>query len=181
VDLVSVVYQLSKMKAVCMVAHPDDCVIFGLGYILAHPEYEWRIVYLTHRLNSPRGREIHDFWIRRNINVDFLGFLDDKKDNRLNKISFNPDMACNFIQTEIETADLVLTHGEKGEYGHIHHKFVHECCKFHPHLVTFADSGESYAVPNEYYTLNELPLHASVIKKLVDPDNHINYYDTSRI
>jgi LmbE family N-acetylglucosaminyl deacetylase len=169
------------MKAVCMVAHPDDCVIFGLGFILAHPEYTWHIVYLTYRLNTPRGKEMYDFWSRRGVTVDFLGFSDNKKDMLLNKLSFDPTMACNFIQTEIESADLVLTHGETGEYGHIHHKFVHECCRYHPHLVTFADSGDAYSVPSQSYTLQELPRHARSIAMFIDPHNHINYYDTSKL
>jgi hypothetical protein len=169
------------MKAVCVVAHPDDCIIFGLGFILAHPEYDWHIVYLTYRINTARGKEMFDFWSRRGVTVDFLGFSDNKKDMLLNKLSFDPVMACNFIQNEIESADLVLTHGETGEYGHIHHKFVHDCCSHHLHLVTFATEGEHYTVPPESYSLKELPKHARSIAMFVDPDNHINYYDTSKI
>lgn len=164
-----------------MVAHPDDCIIFGLGFILAHPEYEWHICYLTHRLNSPRGREIYDFWFKRGISVDFLGFADSKKDILLDKLSFNPTLACNFIQSTIETFDLVLTHNAAGEYGHVHHRFVHECCIYHPKIVTFAQDGEPYLVPEQYYTLDELPKHSRIIKQFVDPSNHINYYDTSKL
>ena len=164
------------MQAVCMVAHPDDCVIFGLGYILAHPEYDWRIRYLTYRSNTARGREISNFWSHRSIPVDFLGFADNKKDLILNKLSFDPIMARNFIQKEISSADIVLTHNEDGEYGHVHHRLVHDCCKDHSGLVTFAAKGIAYSVPSDYYTLEELPLHARIIKQFVDPVNQTNFY-----
>ena len=169
------------MKAVCMVAHPDDCVIFGLGFMLAYPEYEWHICYLTYRLNSPRGREIYDFWFKRGIAVDFLGFQDNKKDIVLDKLSFDPVMARNFILNEIDSADVVLTHNAQGEYGHVHHRFVHDCCKDHPRLVTFASDGDAYSVPSQYYSLAELPRHARIIKQFVDPANQINYYDTGKL
>ena len=164
------------MKAVCIVAHPDDCIIFGLGYILAHPEYDWRICYLTYRHNTPRGKEISAFWFKRGIIVDFLGFIDDPRDLRNNHLSFDPIMACNFIQSEIASADLVLTHNKDGEYGHIHHKFVHECCKEHNGLVVFANDGDAYPVPANYYTLDELPIHARAILQFVTPANQINHY-----
>lgn len=167
------------MKALCLVAHPDDCIIFGLGYILAHPEYNWRICYLTYRLNSPRGREIADFWATRNIPVDFLGFRDDPSDIKTNQLSFDPVMANNFIAQEIRSANLVLTHGAAGEYGHIHHKFVHDCCRHHANLVTFAQKGVAYAVPSNYYRSTDLPIHGVYIKDFVDPANQINYYSQS--
>jgi LmbE family N-acetylglucosaminyl deacetylase len=169
------------MKAICMVAHPDDCIIFGLGFILAYPEYDWHICYLTYRHNTPRGREIYNFWSRRSVTVDFLGFSDNKKDIILDKLSFDPVMARNFIMNEIAQYDLVLTHNSDGEYGHVHHRFVHDCCNHHPKLVTFATEGEEYSVPAQYYTLEELPNHARVIRQFVNPENHINYYDTSKL
>jgi LmbE family N-acetylglucosaminyl deacetylase len=36
------------MKALCLVAHPDDCVIFAYSYIYNHPEHNWTIGYLTY-------------------------------------------------------------------------------------------------------------------------------------
>lgn len=161
-----------------MVAHPDDCIIFGLGYILAHPEYNWHICYLTYRSNTPRGKEISAFWQRRGVTVDFLGFADDPADIKTNQLGFNPALARNFILSEIASADLVLTHGQDGEYGHVHHKFVHDCCRLHPNLITFANKGTAYPVPSNYYTLDELPIHARAILDFVDPTNQINYYST---
>jgi hypothetical protein len=61
--------------------------------------------------------------------------------------------------------DLVLTHDESGDYGHIHHVLVHNSVQWHPRLVTFARPGEgtTYTVPDSAYSLDELPLHANII------------------
>ena len=65
------------MRAVALVAHPDDCVIFAWPFIEAHPEFEWTIVYLTYTFSDPRAREISAYWAKRGIVVSFLGMKDD--------------------------------------------------------------------------------------------------------
>ena len=160
-----------------MVAHPDDCVIYAIGYILAHSEYTWNICYLTHRCNTIRGVEISNFWQRRGITTDFLGFSDNRMDWKTDKLSFDPVLAQNFISKKIQSAELVLTHNEHGEYGHIHHRFVHACCKHHSNMVNFAHEGIEYAVPCDYYSLDELPIHAKSISLFVNPKDQINYFN----
>ena len=64
------------MNALCLVAHPDDCVIFALSYIHNHADYDWTIGYLTYTEQDPRGQELADFWRKRGINCVFLGFED---------------------------------------------------------------------------------------------------------
>ena len=58
---------LLLMKAVCLVAHPDDCVIFGWPFIEAHPEFVWQNVYLTYNKQDPRAIEADNFWKTKNI------------------------------------------------------------------------------------------------------------------
>jgi LmbE family N-acetylglucosaminyl deacetylase len=166
------------MKAICMVAHPDDCIIFAIGYILAHPELDWSICYLTHSAEGNRGQEISQFWQQRNIATDFLGFEDVSTDMLFGNISFDQTKAHTAIFNKIFHGDLILTHNATGEYGHVHHKFVHSVCRYHPNVVTFADSpGFAYAVPEDYYSLDELPLHRDGIRSLVKVGRQINYYD----
>jgi len=112
------------MKALCLVAHPDDCVIFAYSYIYNHPEMSWTICYLTYTEQAERE-----------------------------------------IKSIIEPYDLVLTHDEHGDYGHLHHVFVHACAKDHPGLVTFAKPGQGteYTVPLNAYTLDEFPQHRDVV------------------
>ena len=69
------------MKALCLVAHPDDCVIFAYSFIHNHPEHEWTIGYLTYTAQDPRGQELSAFWKQRGIECVFLGFEDHWHDN----------------------------------------------------------------------------------------------------
>ena len=61
------------MRAVALVAHPDDCVIFAWPFMEAHPEFTWEIVYMTYRPKDARAREVTEYWNRRNIATFFLG------------------------------------------------------------------------------------------------------------
>ncbi len=154
------------MKALCLVAHPDDCVIFGYSYIHNHPEMQWHICYLTYTEWQPRGREVKEFWARRGIPCVFLGYQDDYLDNENKQISFNEEQARREIGNIIQSYDLVLTHDAHGDYGHIHHVFVHDCARDHARLVTFARPGEGtteYSILSGTYTLDELPQHGAIV------------------
>jgi hypothetical protein len=165
------------MKALCLVAHPDDCVIFGYSYMHNHPEMTWTICYLTYSEWNPRGRELKEFWYKRGIACIFLGYTDDHRDIENKKISFNQEQARREIGNIIKPYDLVLTHDEHGDYGHIHHEFVHHCARQHPNLVTFAPPGQGreYTLPPGTYSLEELPLHGNIVRDF-HPTQHRNSY-----
>lgn len=167
------------MNALCLVAHPDDCVIFGYSYIHNHPEMNWTICYLTYCEWEPRAKELKEFWSKRGITCIFLGYTDDYRDIENNKISFNQEQARREIGNIINSYELVLTHDENGDYGHIHHVFVHDCARDHHNLTTFANlnSGTvSYTIPTGTYTLEELPQHGDVIKSFFPGGIHMNNY-----
>ena len=166
------------MKALCMVAHPDDCVIFALSYIHNHPEITWHICYLTYCEWEPRARELKEFWAKRNIPCIFLGYTDDYRDIENKKISFNEEQARREIGNIIQPYDMVLSHDQEGDYGHIHHEFVHDCVQHHPRLVTFAKPGEgtvTLTVPPDTYSIDELPLHGEIVRGF-HPITHQNDY-----
>jgi LmbE family N-acetylglucosaminyl deacetylase len=154
------------MKALCLVAHPDDCVIFGYSYIHNHSKLKWHICYLTYSEWDPRGRELNEFWRKRGVTCIFLGHKDNYQDIENKQISFNQEQARSEIGNIIQSYDLVLTHDEHGDYGHIHHVFVHDCARHHPGLVTFARPGEgtTYSIPPGTYDLAELPQHGEIIR-----------------
>ena len=166
------------MKAMAMVAHPDDCVIFAMGYILNHPEYSWTVCYLTYRESDPRAKEVAQFWARREVAVKFLGYPDQWNfvDNCPGHIDKEP--ASGDIQYVIADQDLVLTHAENGDYGHPHHILVNQATEQHPRRVTFAAPGQGtvkYTVPADAYSLDELPLHRDVIAGF-HLNKHVNEY-----
>jgi hypothetical protein len=111
----------------------------------------------------------------------FLGYTDDYRDIENKKISFNETQARGEISNIIKSYDLVLTHDEHGDYGHLHHVFVHDCARGHPGLVTFARPGEGteYTIPPGIYTLDELPQHGNIIKSF-HSTQHRNSYKESQ-
>ena len=166
------------MKALCLVAHPDDCVIFAYSYIHNHPEMTWTICYLTYCEWEPRAKELNQFWKRRSIPCVFLGYTDDYKDIENQKISFNEEQARREIGNIIQDYDLVLTHDKDGDYGHIHHRLVHSAAAQHHNVVTFAPPGQgtvTYTVPSDTYSIDELPLHGEIVRGF-HPITHQNDY-----
>jgi len=163
----------------CVVAHPDDCVIFAYSFIHNHPEYEWTICYLTYMQSDPRGQEFSNFWFRRNIKTKFLGYLDDWHDIENKCISFDENCAKADIQKSIADQDLILTHNEQGDYGHLHHIFVNQATAGHPRRVTFAGPGQGtvkYSVESGVYNLDELPMHREVIAGFHSTTHTNEYY-----
>ena len=156
------------MKALCLVAHPDDCVIFGYSYIHNHPEHDWTIGYLTYTETTSRGAELKQFWQQRGISCVFLGFEDSWQDQERQQFTcWSEAVAQNQCAALAAEYDLVLTHDANGDYGHIHHRLVHAAVCDHPGLITFAPPGQgttTYLVPPDTYSLEELPIHGHVVQ-----------------
>lgn len=170
------------MKALCLVAHPDDCVIFAYSYMFNHPEHDWTVGYLTYLPHEPRAAEFAKFWSRRNIPTVFLGFEDHWHDNEQKQLTrwYGLDAAAE-CQLLARDYDIVLTHDEHGDYGHIHHRVVHDAVKDHPGLVTFAPPGQgtTYILPHGAYSLDELPMHRDIIAGF-HPGTHSNSYKENK-
>lgn len=168
------------MKAVCMVAHPDDCVIFAYS-LMHHTLYlSWRVCYLTYQQEDNRAQEFVQFWNRRGIKTTFLGFTDDYRDIAAERPSFDTNQARDAIHAELNLADVILTHDAEGDYGHPHHRFVNRCVELmcHDHVITFARPGSGthhYMIDDPDYDADQLPLHYDVIKKF-HPNQHRNSY-----
>jgi hypothetical protein len=166
------------MKAIAVVAHPDDCVIFAYSFIDKYSDLDWTVCYLTHDCESPRGDEFHRFWRKRQINTVFLGYEDNWRDIENKSISFNTAQAKKDIQDLISQFDIVLTHNAEGEYGHPHHVFVHECCAQHANTVTFAsysNGNEKHTVPRDRYSLDEFPYHRDIVQTF-HQEHHTSEY-----
>lgn len=166
-------------RALCMVAHPDDCVIFAMPYIMNHRAYDWTIGYLTYTAHSDRGREIMAFWQRRGVDCVFLGFEDHWHDQEQQRFTrWDPTDAKSACQNLATQFDLVLTHAADGEYGHIHHVLVHEAVKTCDEIITFARPGTShirFSIDRSQLNLEELPMHRAVIEQILH-QQPFNYY-----
>ena len=170
------------MKALCLVAHPDDCVIFAYSYIHNHPEHDWTIGYLTYNKDHPRGAELAEFWSRRGIGCVFLGFEDSWQDQEQQQFTCWPAMEARVQCATLAAGyDVVLTHDAQGDYGHIHHCLVHEAVADHSGLITFAPPGQgtvTWSIPAGTYSLQELPMHGEVVRGFHNTTHQNSYKET---
>ena len=111
-------------KAVVIVAHPDDEVIWCGGFIASHPEFDWTVLSLC-RLNDP------DRYPKFKAVCEILGAhgiicdLDDSPE--LLPLDLEKEVGGRILDALGRTSwNLCLTHGRNGEYGHLRHKQVHD-------------------------------------------------------
>ena len=167
-------------KALCVVAHPDDCIIFAWPFIEQFHEFEWIILYLTYSELDDRAQEVKKFWQKRNVKTHFLGNVDTYLDMEHNQLSFDAEQAYQDIKQFARDYDLLLTHDSWGDYGHIHHKFVHECVVAvnKPKLFFANQQDSNYECERrENLDLTEIPLHADVVSGFQDA--HVGRYNMS--
>ena len=167
------------MKAIAMVAHPDDCVIFAYSFMHAYSKLDWTVCYLTYKASDYRGKELKAFWDKRGIKTEFLGYVDDWHDIENKRISFDEARAWIDVQEAVSGKDIVLTHDRNGDYGHLHHVFVHDAvADYHPNMITFSSIGQGnvkFTIPAGTYTLDELPEHGSIVASF-HKEQHCNEY-----
>lgn len=122
-----------------IVAHPDDEILWGGINLLVQPG--WFVICATH-LNDPvRSKEF--FRTMSFANVTKYVMFDSK--DEYTEDEDEADAA--FLGTPFENAlkqlsgkqwKLVLTHNERGEYGHEHHRAIHRLVmKYFPEAKTF--------------------------------------------
>ena len=157
------------MQAVMVVAHPDDCIIFGWAIFNKMKDWDWRIVYLTYTEDSPRGQEISKFWQEFSVPVSFCGVNDNYQDLATGRLSFDYDTASNELLSYLQPADVIVTHNSQGEYGHPHHIFVNNVLQnIGTQKIYFSSPDKStnmITVP-ELPDLEKLPLHKNVIQMM---------------
>ena len=115
--------QLDGCRKLMIVAHPDDDYIWGGAHLF---EGDYFVVVLTNARNECRRAEFETMLKNYGGKGLILGYPD-KVGGRKSDWTFWEPSIKKDIQTLINYKDwdLVVTHNEEGEYGHVHHKATH--------------------------------------------------------
>jgi hypothetical protein len=147
-----------------------------------YPQFDWTVCYLTYTEQDARGAEFAEFWKARGVATKFLGYVDDYHDLETGICSFDTAQATESIVQAIKDQDLVLTHNHAGDYGHLHHKFIHTVVSNnHNYIVTFAGINQGnvkYTIGPGVYRLDEFPLHQDIVSSF-HQQTHTNEYVVS--
>jgi LmbE family N-acetylglucosaminyl deacetylase len=114
----------SRPRAAVVVAHPDDEILWCGGYILAHPEYLWRVVTLCRASDADRAPKFHRVLQQLGAEGE-MADLDDGPDQEPLPIEQVQQTIMRLLPAY--SFKLILTHGPRGEYTQ--HRRHRECCQ----------------------------------------------------
>ena len=112
-------------KALVIVAHPDDETIWMGGTILENREWGWTIISLCRKEDPdrmPKFKKVCGFYNAK-------GIISDLDDEVLEPLGIEKVVEKIKSLLPEKEYDLVFTHGENGEYGHLRHMEVHKAVK----------------------------------------------------
>lgn len=114
-------------RAIAIVAHPDDEIIFMGGAIMKNPQVDWTVFSLCRA--SDRDRE-PKFWrvCKRN---KVKGIITDLEDEDRMNLKKSVPVIKKFLEIKLGSKyfNYIFTHGANGEYGHLRHIGVHLAVK----------------------------------------------------
>lgn len=160
-------------KGLCLVAHPDDCVMFAQAFIEEHKNINWTIVYLTHQATSSMGKEITAYWNAAGVDTRFLEFQD-----KIPLSYENEQVAVLSKLIGLGTEfDIVLTHNAVGEYKHVHHVLLNAVAQQLPQPKVYFGCNffHNHTSPAPRTATPRLSLHEEAINEF-DIATRCKYY-----
>ena len=108
------------VKALVIVAHPDDETIWMGGKILREKDWGWVVLSLCRKDDPDRAPKF--FRVMEKLNA--RGFMSDLEDDQPEQPLEDIDEVVRRIEPVVDDKkfDVVYTHAPNGEYGHNRHK-----------------------------------------------------------
>lgn len=121
------IHGIDSAEKLMITAHPDDEVLWGGGHLM---DKGYFIVVITNGKNQVRKKEFEAVVESSGNRGIILDYPDKSFGVRSNWTTVRDDISED-IKKVIDYKDweLIVTHNENGEYGHIHHKMTHEIVK----------------------------------------------------
>jgi hypothetical protein len=116
-----------KSTALCLVAHPDDEVIWMGGTIMRNPNLDWTVFSLCRRSDADREPKFRKVAAELNAKGMIEDFNDEDGMSLEESIPGIKELIVKTVGEE--KFDYFFTHGENGEYGHIRHIGTHIAVK----------------------------------------------------
>jgi LmbE family N-acetylglucosaminyl deacetylase len=115
---------VARPQAAVVVAHPDDEILWCGGYILTHPEFDWRIVTLCREYDLDRAPKFRRVLQQLGAEGEMANLDDGPEQTPL-----PPDRVQAAITSLLSdnSYQLLLTHGPRGEYTR--HRRHEECSR----------------------------------------------------
>lgn len=170
---------LSKAKKLMIVAHPDDESFWGGSHLL---DDDYLVVCITCGGNRKRVKEFKKVMKNTGDRYMMLGYPDVvlgvRSDWSENEKDIYSDLEKIMVAKDWE---LIVTHNEEGEYGHIHHiktnkmvTQIYENKRLTSELYYFGKYYTKRKLPDYKEYLNEIPSENYNLKK----EKMIDIYDS---
>lgn len=114
-------------KAIAIVAHPDDEIIFMGGAIMKNPQIDWTVFCLCRASDKDREPKFRRVCAKNKVK----GFITDLEDEDIMSVNESVPVIEKILREKLKGKkfDYIFTHGTNGDYGHKRHIGVHRAVK----------------------------------------------------
>lgn len=175
--------EMKERNNLMIVAHPDDETLWGGNHLINESYF---IVCLTNKGNNVRRKEFEQMLER----TDSKGVILDYPDKVNGEIS-NWDKEIEDITKDLDYVihfkdwEKIVTHNEKGEYGHIQHiktfGIVDTLTKNNLYVFQFSKKGKQLTPKELDLKKNILSIYESQFSVIDKFDNEIRYENFNKV